>query len=172
MSHEHNENRGQVRYCPYCGAPVKRQRVQGKWRPVCTACGHVQFVDPKVAAGVFLEQDHRILLVQRLFAPEQGKWSLPAGFVDGGEDPRAAAVRECLEETGLSVEVLELLDVFYGRADAASADLMLVYRARLVGGGLTASDDAKQAAFFGPNELPPLAFESTVETVRRWIEAA
>ncbi|MGA9531732.1 MAG: NUDIX hydrolase [Anaerolineales bacterium] len=171
MTHEHSKP-AEIRYCPYCGAPVEWQRKQGKLRPVCNVCGRVQFIDPKVAAGVFLEYDQRVLLVQRMFSPEKGKWSLPAGFVDGGEDPRQAAVRECAEETGLSVEVVDLMNVFYGRAQAASADLMLVYRVRRVGGDLRASDDAKQAAFFGPDELPPLAFESTLVSVRRWVESA
>jgi 8-oxo-dGTP diphosphatase len=171
VTHEHHALT-EIRYCSSCGAPVEWQARQGKRRAVCTACGRVQFVDPKVAAGVLLEDDERILLVQRRYSPEKGKWSLPAGFVDGGEDPRQAAARECAEETGLSVEVMDLLDVYYGRSDSHGADLMLVYRARRVGGDLVASDDAQQVNFFGRDELPPLAFESTVESVRRWLESA
>lgn len=170
VTHLHDKST-EIRYCPYCGSLVEWKLVQGKRRAVCTACGRVQYVDPKVAAGVFVEDNGRVLLVQRRFSPEKGKWSLPAGFVDAGEDPRLAAIRECAEETGLSVEVVELLDVFYGRIDAASADLMLVYRALPTGGELAANDDARQAAFFGPEELPPLAFESTVRSVRRWADS-
>ena len=56
---------------------------------------------PKVAAGVVLIDADRVLLVRRVNEPYRGRWTLPAGFVDAGEDPRRAAERECLEETGL-----------------------------------------------------------------------
>lgn len=171
MTHQHDKLT-EIRFCSFCGAPVRWEPVQGKRRPVCTECGRVQYLDPKVAAGVFVEDNGRVLLVERKFSPQAGKWSLPAGFVDAGEDPRRAAVRECFEETGLSVEVTDLLDVYYGRIEAASADLMLVYHAIRTGGELAANDDASRAAFFGPSELPPLAFESTIQSVRRWAESA
>ncbi len=169
MSHEH-DNRPPIRFCTACGAPVEPKEALGKTRPVCTECGQVHFRDPKLAAGVLVIREGEALLVRRRHEPLAGQWSLPAGFVDGGEDPRRAAERECREETGLEVEVKDLVDVIYGREHAAGADLMLVYRAGLVGGQPTAGDDAAEAHFFGPAELPGLAFDSTRRVLRRWAD--
>ena len=139
-------------------------------RPVCPACGRIHFYDPKVAAGVLIEQAGRVLLVQRTQDPGRGLWTLPAGFVDAGEDPAVAAVRECLEETGLEVELDGLFDLVAGRAHPRGADIVIFYLARVIGGELRPGDDADSAAFFGPDELPELAFEATRRSVHRWRE--
>ena len=88
------------RYCPRCAAPLEVRPVGQKKRPVCPSCGYKHFVEPKVGVGVFVLHQGRILLVRRAMEPERGKWSLPAGFLDPGEDPALAAQRELCEETG------------------------------------------------------------------------
>jgi ADP-ribose pyrophosphatase YjhB (NUDIX family) len=100
--------------------------------------------------------------------PGQGLWTFPAGFVDFDEDPAQAAVRECREETGLEVELSGLLDLIAGREHERGADIVVVYRARLVGGRPRAADDVDQVAFFGPDELPPLAFGATRAALDKW----
>jgi 8-oxo-dGTP diphosphatase len=131
----------------------------------------VHFADPKVAAAMFVTQDRQLLLVRRVNEPELGKWSLPAGFVDGGEDPRQAAERECLEETGLKVAATHLLDVIHQPVEAEGASIVVVYLGEIEGGTLTARDDIDASGFFSLDDLPPLAFESTLTMVERWRQA-
>jgi 8-oxo-dGTP diphosphatase len=88
-------------------------------------------------------------------------WTLPAGFVDAGEDPAEAAVRECFEETGLRVHVTRVLDVVAGREHERGADFVLVYQAEVIGGQLKPADDADAVDWFVRSELPPLAFQAT-----------
>jgi len=133
----------------------------GKVRPVCPQCGWIHFVDPKVAAAVLVEQDGRVLLVRRVNEPFRGLWTLPAGFVNGGEDPAEAAARECFEETGLSVRVTRVFDIVAGREHPRGADFVIVYRAEVVGGEMKASDDADAVEWFARKDLPPLAFRAT-----------
>lgn len=133
----------------------------GKPHPVCPACSWIHFEDPKVAAAVLVERGEEVLLVQRVNEPGAGLWSVPAGFVDAREDPARAAERECLEETGLVVQVTHLLGVVAGREHPAGADMVLAYRARILAGELLAGDDAAAAAFFPRAALPPLAFRAT-----------
>ncbi len=130
-------------------------------RPVCPQCGWVYFADPKVAAAILLERDGRVLLVRRANDPFRGLWTLPAGFVDAGEDPARAAERECLEETGLSVHALRVRDVLAGQEHPRGADFIIVYEADLLSGELLAGDDADAAQWFDHDHLPPLAFSST-----------
>lgn len=148
-------------FCPRCGTPLHREERFGQIRPVCPGCGWIHFVDPKVAAAVLIEQAGRVLLVRRAGEPFRGLWTLPAGFINGGEDPAEAAARECLEETGLSVRVNGLLDIISGREHPRGADFIIVYRAEVTGGELKADDDADAAEWFGREELPPLAFRAT-----------
>ncbi len=150
-----------VRFCIACGAPVSTRELFGRERPYCPACGWIHFADPKVAAAVLVEKNDTVLLVRRLNEPRQGLWSVPAGFIDAGEDPAEAACRECLEETGLEVEITGLLGVVAGREHPSGADIVIAYRAKILGGTLQAGDDAGEAAFFPRSALPKLAFEAT-----------
>jgi 8-oxo-dGTP diphosphatase len=157
-----------VKYCSHCGHLLEVRPKLGALRPVCPACGHIHFFDPKVAAVALIEQDGKVLLVRRVMNPERGKWTIPGGFVDAGEDPRRAAVRECLEETNLQVEVTDLLDALFTSEHPRSASIILAFRARVVGGKLQAGDDADGIGFFGPSEMPELAFETTRAILERW----
>lgn len=65
----------------------------------CDECNG--WLNPALAADAAVRRGDNILLIQRKFPPMQGSWALPGGFVDQGEDPIHAAVRELEEETGL-----------------------------------------------------------------------
>jgi len=156
-----------VKFCPRCGTVLVTQERMGRVRPVCPECEWIYFPDPKVAAGVFVQLNGKILLTRRANQPKRGLWTLPVGFVDAGEDPVRAAERECLEETGLNVQVAELLEVLWGREHPRGADIIIFYRAEIIAGELTAGDDVDQAAFFPFSDLPPLAFHTTEDIVTR-----
>lgn len=94
----------------------------------------------------------RVLLVRRANDPSRGLWSIPGGRVEAGESAQACARREVHEETGLDVEVGDLV---------ATVDLgpyvVDDFRAVVVGGTLVAGDDASEVAFFPPSEIRGLA---------------
>jgi ADP-ribose pyrophosphatase YjhB (NUDIX family) len=151
----------QVKFCPRCGTAVQHEEKFGMLRPVCPQCQWIHFVDPKVAAAVLVQKDGRVLLVRRANEPHRGLWTLPAGFVNGGEDPAKAAARECLEETGLVVEVTRVLDVIAGLEHDRGADFLIVYEAQVLSGEMNPADDADAAEWFPYDDLPPLAFKAT-----------
>ena len=148
-------------FCPRCATPVTHEHRFGAMREVCPKCGWIHFVDPKVAAGVLVIADERVLLVRRVNEPYRGLWTLPAGFVNGGEDPAEAAARECLEETGLSVKVTRVFDIVAGREHPRGADFVIVYQAEVIGGEMQANDDADAVEWFDKQHLPSLAFRAT-----------
>ncbi|HEX7172815.1 MAG TPA: NUDIX domain-containing protein [Candidatus Limnocylindria bacterium] len=102
----------------------------------------------RVAAYALCVEDDAILLSRiapGYTANADGKWTLPGGGVEFGEHPRAAAVRELEEETGLVGEVVELAEVdswasrFVNPEDAIDTDfhgIRIIYRVRVVGGEL------------------------------------
>lgn len=150
-----------VKFCPRCGSAVEYREKFGAVRPVCPACKYIHFPDPKVAAAVLVEKGSRVLLVRRTNEPFRGLWTLPAGFVNAGEDPADAAARECLEETGLTVRVTRVHDVIAGREHERGADFVIVYQAEIIDGVMAADDDADAVEWFERGLLPPLAFNAT-----------
>lgn len=160
--------RAPIRFCSSCGAPVEYRPAFGRQRAICTSCGRIHFEDPKVAVAVLAQRNGQVLLIRRGVNPGLGKWSVPAGYVEAGEDPRQAAMREFEEETGLSVSGLDLLDVIPRHAPEEGADILIVYRGTAQEGNPTPGDDAQAAGLFGPEEIPELAFPSMPRILDLW----
>ncbi len=155
-----------IAFCPLCGHSMETRQVDDRPRRVCTNCDYIHFTDPKVGVGAIVIHDNKLLLVKRIMEPERGKWSIPAGFLDHGEDPRETAVREVFEETGLQIRIADLVDVFTNPPQQGGASIFILYRANLLDGDLRAGDDAGDVGFFGLDELPELAFASTHAAIR------
>ena len=159
------------RYCPRCGNPLIDAHRHGKVRRVCEACNFIHFRDPKVAAVVFVVLEGELLLVRRGVDPEKGKWALPAGYIDYGEDPYEAAEREVLEETGLTVEITDVVDILGPDPTGVSpASIVLLFEGQYVSGEPQAGDDVDRVAFFPAHDLPldNIAFESTRLLIEKW----
>jgi len=146
--------------------------VGDKPRRTCPSCHYIYFTDPKVGVGILVISQEKVLLVKRGMHPELGKWSLPAGFLDYGEDPRKTAVREVFEETNLEVKITGLLDVYHNpeAQSQGGASIFILYQAELFRGEIQAGDDAEEAAFFDFSTLPELAFSSTKGAILKWRE--
>jgi len=156
----------EFKYCPRCATQLNLEQRFGGLRPVCPKCSWTHFVDPKVAAAVLLTHEDRVLLVRRVNEPFRGLWTLPAGFVNGGEDPARAAERECLEETGLSVHVTRVYEIIPGREHPGGADFVIVYQAEVLGGEIKPDDDADAVEWFDKIHLPPIAFLATQKVLQ------
>ncbi len=107
-----------------------------------------------------------MLLCRRANEPGVGLWSFPAGFVDRGETPEEALIREVAEETGLEAEINRLIGVYARSGDAV---VLLAYDAR-TRGDLRPGDDASDARFFPFAALPDLAFDRDHQIMRDWRE--
>ena len=121
---------------------------------------------PTVCAGaVIRDGEGRLLLVRRGRPPSAGLWSVPGGRVEVGETPAQAAVREVREETGLDVNIGELL------ATVEIGDYLVHdFAADVVGGLLRAGDDAIDVRWcsFDEAALLPLT-PGLLDQVRRML---
>lgn len=158
----------EVKFCPKCGQPVMLEFRFAADRPVCTVCGFIYFADPKVAAALIVEQDGKILLVRRAHEPFRGLWTLPGGFVNSGEDPAEAAIRECVEETNLTAQITGILAIRSGREHPRGSDFVIFFVGQATGGSLLAGDDADAAEWFERGQLPEMAFQSTKSVLEQY----
>lgn len=159
------------RFCPVCGGKLSPRVVkQGEpQRPVCGGCGHIVYIDPKVAVGTIIRNAAgEIALVRRSIEPGYGKWVFPGGYVDRGEELHAAAVREALEEASLRIRIDGLLDLY---SYPGQTTIIIVYAATAIGGTLRADDESLEAAWFKVDALPwsELAFRSTGDGLRDYL---
>lgn len=124
---------------------------------------HGERTIPCVGALAYDDQ-RRLLLVRRANEPGRGRWSLPGGRVEPGEDDATALVREVLEETGLHVQPAELV----GRVRRGPY-LISDYRCAVVGGRLRAGDDALDVRWCEHAALRELPLvDQLVEVLTRW----
>jgi 8-oxo-dGTP diphosphatase len=127
---------------------------------------------PLVGVGAIIIEQDQVVLVRRGHPPLAGEWSIPGGVLEVGETLRQAALREALEETGLRVEVGELLGV-YDRIlrDPSERTLyhyvLIDFLCRRAAGELQAADDAVEARWFRRTEVAGLALaEDTADVIR------
>jgi 8-oxo-dGTP diphosphatase len=147
------------RFCPCCGGELEKRRINGGERLVCRDCRRVLYVNPAVGVAVVVRRGDRILWGKRRGGPYAGAWCIPCGYVEWGEEVKAAAAREFKEETGLTVEVGEVLAVHSNFHAPERLTVGIWFAGRVVGGALAAADDLIEVAFFPLAEPPqPLAF--------------
>ncbi len=163
-------------YCAACGARLTKAAGPDPddrhW--VCPTCGRAYYRSAKPCAGALIEQDGAVLLVRRNIAPFRDHWDIPGGYLHETEHPADGARREVREETGLRVELTQLLGIFldrYGSNDSYTFNVY--YRARPVGGTLQPADDAAEACWFAAAALPtPIAFPGHIPQVLAVWQAA
>ena len=154
------------RYCPLCAAPLRAREAGGAPRPACPDCDFVHYDDPKLAVGALIEDEAgRLLYTQRDHEPAMGAWAWPSGYVDRGEELRAAAAREVREETGVEAAIDGLLGAYSRAGDPL---VFIAFAGRAVGGELRAGPEARDVRFFPLDGLPPPAFPHDPEILRRW----
>jgi ADP-ribose pyrophosphatase YjhB (NUDIX family) len=165
------------KFCVQCGKALEARVPRGDHRPrkVCPACGFIHYVQPKIAAGAVVEHDGRLILIKRNVEPRIGFWSFPCGFVEADETLEEGARRETLEEVGLDVELAGHLGTYsYPQSWHGGTVVVVVYRARSVGGAPKAGDDAEEVRLVAPSEIPwnDLAFDSSHAALRDWLRVA
>jgi ADP-ribose pyrophosphatase YjhB (NUDIX family) len=141
-------------------------------RPV-VGVGAVVLASPEEQAGIAHDGPGcrlGVVLVKRRFEPLAGQWSLPGGAVDVGEPLAAAVARETLEETGLTVDVGPVIEVFdrilhdaYGRVQFHF--VLVDYVCRPIGGVLRAGSDVSDACVADVDQLAPYALTAKARAI-------
>lgn len=135
-------------------------------------------MDLRVAAyAVVTDGDGKVLLA-RWTEGRRVAWTMPGGGIEAGEDPEDAVRREVREETGYTVQVLELLGIHsrvipagrrVHKADAPLHTLRILYRAKVSGGKLRFEQDGStdMAGWFSLPEVAALQRVKLVDIALR-----
>lgn len=125
---------------------------------------------PVVGVGGVVISDGRALLIKRGSPPLEGQWSIPGGMLEAGETLLLGVRRELLEETGIEVKVLELIEVFErinldGEGKARYHYVVLDYLCDAVRGEARAGSDVTEVAWATPSELSQYGLTETATRV-------
>ena len=133
---------------------------------------------PFIGIGAVIVRGDKALLVRRATEPLKDEWSVPGGVLELGEKLRVGAAREALEETGLTVEVGEVLDVFdsiFPDADGRTQYhfVLIDFLCRPIAGEAKAGSDVSEVRWVKEDELAALKLrESIAEVVRKGLASA
>ena len=134
--------------CPRCGSALTNEGQHVS----CASCGFVAYANSAPAVQALVVRDGRVLLARRDREPGEGKWDLPGGFLEEGEEPLAGLQRELREETGLEVESVAFLGAFV-EPYLDRFVLGLTWKA-VAEGDAAAADDVAEVRWFAADELP------------------
>lgn len=143
-------------FCDECGRSAHGGQPLAGEAPTCPEHGpRWRLVRNAPCAGAVIVRDGRVMLGKRAKAPFRGCWEVPGGFVERGEHPADAAVREVREELGIDVTLTGLVGVYLEDSVAGEALQVTVYEA--VTDATVAVPDPSEVsewAWFAPADLP------------------
>jgi 8-oxo-dGTP diphosphatase len=125
----------------------------------------MQEIHPTPGVGAVVTHDGRLLLIRRGRGAYADQWAVPGGRQRRGETMQEAAVRETQEETGLIVEIGDVVwagDILDDAMPPTYHYTVVDFAASLVGGTLRAGDDAAEARWVPLAEIRDLRLTPTM----------
>ena len=154
------------KFCLYCGGSLIVHEGQ---HLRCTQCHAIHFHNPVPATAAIIVQDGKLLYVRRAREPRKGCWDFAGGFLDNGENGEEGIIRECREELGVEIKILNMLGTssdVYMYADDNTKVLNLYYHCEIIRGELQPADDVDGFAWFPIEDTPEnIAFKHMLEAL-------
>ena len=142
-------------------------------RDVCNTCGLINYVNPKLIAGVVAvwheDGTDKILMCKRAIEPRKGFWTLPAGFMEQGETVAQGAAREAREEANADVETDALIGIYNV---ARISQVQMFYRCKLRSADVSAGPESEAVALVAWEDIPwdALAFPAVYYALTHYYE--
>ncbi|QJW92129.1 NUDIX domain-containing protein [Spirosoma taeanense] len=158
----------QMNFCPQCASPLIKGEASGRERLICSKpCGYIYYDNPLPVVGAIVEYDNdTVVLTQNIGWPADW-FGIVTGFLEKGEEPADAILREIREEIGLTdVRIVEFLGIytFYQRNE-----VIFTYHVR-ASGTIVMDETELQAIKVVPvNQLKPWPF-GTGPAVAQWLK--
>lgn len=156
------------KFCPKCAGELEQKaNHEGVIHPTCKTCGFVFYQNSKpTASTVILNGNKEVLLVKRAIEPHFGKWDLPGGFLENGEDLLIGLKREAREELDVEIEPVEILSIFvdkYGYEKGDFYTFNVFVKSKISAGEIKLDAENSEFKWFKIEDIPwdDLAFNNT-----------
>lgn len=158
-------------FCTACGQKTTDKIPLGdhKVRQVCSHCGTIHYVNPKVICGALAIWENKVLLCRRAIEPRYGLWTLPAGYMELFETMEQGAARETHEEAEAQVEIEQLYCMYN---IPRIGQIYVLFKSNIIEGKFGAGEETIESRLFEEHEIPwgELAFPSVERTLRHYFE--
>ncbi len=158
-------------FCSVCGHSTIEKIPLGdqKIRKVCTHCGTIHYVNPKVICGALALWEGKVLLCRRAIEPRYGLWTLPAGYMELFETMEQGAARETREESEAEVDIEQLYCMYN---IPRIGQIYVLFKTQIKDGFFGAGEETLESRLFEEHEIPwnDLAFPSVERTLRHYFE--
>jgi NAD+ diphosphatase len=155
-----------MKFCPWCGSQLGKKEVEGKEHAACMAegCGYVFWDNPLTVVAAIVEHEGSIILARGRGWPDK-MFGLVTGFLEKGETPEDAVVREVREELGLSARIRGLVGIY---PFFQKNQLILAYDLTAEG-EISLNEELEEVRHVSPDKLKPWPF-GTGLAVQGWLE--
>ena len=156
----------QVKFCPLCGRELSVKNINGRDYQACLAanCEYVFGDNPLPVVAAIIEHAGNVLLARNKEWPPK-IFGLITGFLEKGESPENAVLREVKEELGFNAELIDMIGVY---PFLEKNQLIIAYHV-LASGEIKMSDELEEVKFVPPEKLRPWPF-GTGHAVKDWLE--
>ena len=160
-----------MKYCSRCGLELIHRIPENDDRPrfICTNCHITHYENPKMVVGTIPTWEDKILFCRRAIEPQNGKWTLPAGFLENGETVEEGARRETYEEAGANLGELKPYAVYNL---TFISQVYLMFRAHLLEPEFNAGYESLEVRLFEKHEVPwdDLAFPVIQKALQHYFD--
>jgi ADP-ribose pyrophosphatase YjhB (NUDIX family) len=142
-----------IKFCSNCGGLINKRIPKGddRLRHICDSCGTVHYKNPKLVVGCIAEWKDKILMCRRAIAPQIGKWTLPAGYLESAETVAQGARRETLEEAKANVDIIEPYALF----NLTFVDqIYFIFRAKLINLDFGPGPESQEVVLMTEKDVP------------------
>jgi len=156
----------EMQYCPICGSQLETRVIDAKERRACShaGCSYIFWDNPTPVVAALVEYNGNIVLARNKAWPE-GMFGLITGFLEKGETPEKAAVREVKEELGLDASGVDFIGVY---AFEQMNQLIIAYHVLCSKGDLVLGEELAEVKVEPPEQVKPWPF-GTGLAVRDWL---
>lgn len=155
-----------MKYCPLCGKGLVSRETDGRQRIACPSeeCSYVFWDNPAPVVAAIVELDHSVVLVRNRLWPEK-MFGLVTGFLERGETPETAVIREVREELGLDGTIAGFIGYY---SFFEMNQLILAFHV-IAQGTPVIGEELAEVRYVSPDRLKPWPF-GTGHAVRDWLE--